>query len=499
MAWVTIANVKGPKGDKGDKGDQGDSFYKGKAGPGTDFTTLYKLPEGWVTVETPEDAESLNLPERVGGSILRINYDISTSQAWFYTNHEDGFHLYTAMRTGGTWRSWNRTDGRLTERPELEDLLAWTDKAGQYTDLHLGPDGYFAAPVIQRLQDKLVGGMAMVQAPEPGVSFAVVDKVGQYTDLHLDDSGQFADEVLERMGTRLGNMGLGGGTNVHEVMYVGGKLLPVFPDSTNVTAWGSSSMQGLAPYLASSFPSATLHNEGKGGEWSQQIAARMGAIPALLTVSGGSIPASGPVQVTASNVPALSLMKDFTGTLHGVHGTLSSDGATQTFTRTNVGSVTPVPAGTPFISEVGNASRQHTTFLWPGKNNLKTAGAAALVIEQTETMFAWLTPLVKRCAVLTHFVDSDQAVGSTQHSQVAQVNADYITRYGPLCIDVNAYILSPQIWVDARVAPTAEDLQMQADGVKATSLSADNLHLNDAAEAAVAGFIRKHLQNLQWV
>lgn len=472
------------------------AWMRGVLGEFNEFKSIDEAPDGFTTIWLPQNAEFVKAPENIQGFALTVRTGTGGQQIYISVNG----HIWHRKRRASAWdESFRRIDGRLELIPENEDLLVWTDSAGQYTDLHLGPDGYFATPVINRLQGRLLAGMAMAEAPEPGVSFAIVDKVGQYTDLHLDDSGQFADEVLERMGTRLGNMGLGGGTNKHDVMYVDGQLRPVYADAGNMTCWGSSSMQGLIPHLAPLLSAITVHNEGKGGEWSQHIGARMGAIPALLTVSGDEIPASGSVQVTASNVPPLALMKDFAGTINGVHGTLSSDGTTQTFTRTSPGGAAPVVAGTPFISEVGNDSRQHTTMLWPGKNNLKTVGASALVIEQTEKMFAWLSPLVKRCLVLTHFVDSDQSPGSLQYSQVAQVNADYLARYGPLCVDVNAYILSPQVWADTGITPTAADLQMQADGIKATSLSSDNLHLNDAAEVAVAGFVRQHLQNLQWV
>lgn len=473
------------------------AWMRGVLGEFNEFKSIDEAPDGFATIWLPSNAEFVKAPENIQGFALTVRTGTGGQQIYLSVNG----HIWHRKRKASVWdANFRRIDGRLELMPENEDLLVWTDSAGQYTDLHLGPDGYFAAPVIERLQDRILSGMSMVEAPESGVAFAIVDKVGQYTDLHLDDSGQFADEVLERVGTRLGTMGLGGGLNKHDMMYLDGHLLPAYPDTGNVTCWGSSSMQGLAPHLLSTFKSATVHNEGKGGEWSQQIAARMGAIPALLTVLGGSIPASGSVLVTASNVPPLALMKDFAGTLNGVHGTLSSNGTTQTFTRTSPGSATEVPSGTPFISEVGNASRQHITMLWPGKNNLKTVGAVPLVIEQTEMMFAWLSPmLIKRCVVLTHFVDSDQSPGSTQHNQVAQVNADYLARYGSLCIDANAYILSPQVWADTGIMPTAADLQMQSNGVKATSLSSDNLHLNDTAEAALAGFVRQHLQNLQWV
>lgn len=331
--------------------------------------------------------------------------------------------------------------------------------------------------------------------------FMVTDENHYLTELCVDrEHGKIPDWIMDRWAQRIASrIGHGSGAGFAKgdrYINSAGDLVPAFPITDHIVGWGSSSMEYGGPELAAAFPEATFHNEGKGGEWSSQIAARMGAIPALLTVTGGSIPASGPVTVTSTNMVTNQYLKPFTGALAGVPGTLSSTASTLTFTRTAPGSVVPVPAGTPFIPAVPEDYRQYVGFLWAGKNNLWTAGQASVVVADTRAMFEHFTPFVKRILVFNHFVHTSQGTGTTLHSQVQAVNTAYKAMYGDLCFDVNGYILSSQIWADTGINPTPTDLQQQADGVKPVSLSSDDGHLNSTAEVAVANRARAYASQL---
>lgn len=337
---------------------------------------------------------------------------------------------------------------------------------------------------------------------DPTILAGFLDAAFRYTDLIVDASGQVPDSVLARWKTRMGG-GIGGGAGLalgDRYVNADGSLSSVFPDVKNITIWGSSSAERIGTALGQALAGtgATFHNQGKGAETSQHISARLGSVPALLTVSGGSIPASGSVTVTASNMGNSVEMKPFTGTLNGVHGELTSTATVFTFTRTTAGAATPVPAGTPFIPTVGTASRQHVTLLWTGKNNLSGAGSAPLVTTQTNLAFDYLSPLVKRVLVLGHFVDTAQSVGSTQHTNVNAVNAALAARYGDLFLDVSGYLSSPQLWTDTGITPTANDLTQQAAGIKPDSVSHDSGHMNAAGYTAVSALIRKKLTSLGW-
>jgi len=435
MAWVTIANVRGPRGLKGDPGDP------------------------------------LN---QAGWDFMKANFDAL-----------DGKDIRA---------SWNGGRGTLHSHPDAngrETWLAARDSDG-------GPTDWAMFHLMERL--------GILSITDPTYIAAVVDSAYRYTDLTVRQSdGQVPDWVMDRWAPRIADrIGSGSGgalTTGDRYVNSNGDLVPCFPDLRNITGWGSSSMQFIGDFLAAVFSDtgATFHGEGKSAENSQQISARMGSIPALITVPGGSIPASGSVVVTSTSIPTNAALKPFTGTLNGVHGTLSSTTTEITFTRTTVGSATAVPAGTPFVSEVGNAARNHVTMLWNGKNNMGSVGAHTLVIEQTNTSFDYLSPLVKRCLVIGHFVDSDQTVGSTQYNNVLATNSAYASRYGDLYFDVRSYVSSPQLWVDTGITPTSTDLAQQADGIKPDSVSQDAGHFNTAGNTAIANAIKAHISNvLHW-
>ncbi|KLI90586.1 hypothetical protein AA310_00210, partial [Arthrobacter sp. YC-RL1] len=147
-------------------------------------------------------------------------------------------------------------------------------------------------------------------------------------------------------------------------------------------------------------------------------------------------------------------------------------------------------------SDLGTAYRQYSTHLWAGKNNWSDSGGAALVIDYTKKMFAWLSPQTKRSMVWGHFVDSDQTAGNAQHTFVATVNAALKMFFGDLFFDVQTYIASPQLWADAGISPTSADLTAQANRIKPPSVSQDAGHFNDAGNLAVAKAAMRHMRTV---
>lgn len=326
------------------------------------------------------------------------------------------------------------------------------------------------------------------------------DRRNRATDLALDWTGQFDEFVVRRLAARMkAYLEVSDGAGLPtDRMLVDGVLVPVNTDMRSSTIWGSSSSQFIASALGAEFSvvAVSFDGQGKSAERIQHTAARSGAVPALLTVTGGQIPASGAVTVTASNMTTALALKPFSGTLHGVPGTLSATNTAMTFTRTGSGTAVTVPNGTPFISDLGTAYRQYSTHLWAGKNNWSDSGGAALVIDYTKKMFAWLSPQTKRSMVWGHFVDSDQTAGNAQHTFVATVNAALKMFFGDLFFDVQTYIASPQLWADAGISPTSADLTAQANRIKPPSVSQDAGHFNDAGNLAVAKAAMRHMRTV---
>lgn len=388
------------------------------------------------------------------------------------------------------------TDRRLPYFAEMPGkLLVALDATGTETWIGANDTNGGPTPVAEWHVRELLG---MLSREDPGYLFSFIDASFHRTDLSVSDDGQLAEFVVDRLApriaSRIGGAGAGSGFATTDRYLDGGVQKRMFPDTSNIVVVGSSTLEFGTPYIEQAFSDtgATFHNWAKNGERGEHICARFGSIPALITVTGGSIPASGDVVVTSSNMPPSGSLKPFEGTLAGVPGTLSSSGSVITFTRTASGSSNSVPAGTAFIPDRTEELRNMVAIIELGKNNQTDVGAAALVNAMTDTTYAYLEPFVKRAMVLEQFVHSNQAVDSTQYVNVMATNADRLAKYGNQIIRVNEYICSPQVWIDTGITPTVEDLQMQADKIKPWSISSDAGHLNDAGYTALSNYIRAH-------
>ncbi|QEU09059.1 hypothetical protein [Paracoccus yeei] len=284
-----------------------------------------------------------------------------------------------------------------------------------------------------------------------------------------------------------------------DMTVAGGELAPILPDMTRMAGWGSSTMEYMGAEVAAEMAAlgVSYYNGGDAGVRAEHTLAQLGSHPAL--ISGGVvIPATGPVNVSSSNVRATTLLKPFAGTLAGVEGTLSSTATSLVFTRASDGDPVTVPAGRPFIPTIGPQYRNAVNILNIGKNDIGSAGADTMIINRTAEAFMWLTPLVKRVIVMSHCVNRDTADDSPARAQIMAIRASFAQEYKHLHFDAQGYMCSPQIWVDAEITPTQADLEAQARGNKAPSLSLDDLHFNAAGDRAFAKALRRFVLSLIW-
>ena len=341
----------------------------------------------------------------------------------------------------------------------------------------------------------------------PSLAAAVVDAAERLTWLAASaiDGGMpawVAQHVAARVSPYLDIPAGQGDASVltSDRVLLNGALVPALPDMTRMAGWGSSTMEYMGAEVAAEMAAlgVSYYNGGDAGVRAEHTLAQLGSHPALITIAGGSIPASGPVDVTASNVRASNLLKAFPGTLAGVAGTLSSTAASLVFTRAADGDAVAVPAGTPFIPTVGPQYRDAVNILNIGKNDIGSAGADTMIIEKTAEAFTWMSPLIKRIVVMGHAVNRDTADDSPGRAQIMTINAAFARAYRGLYFDLQSYMISPQIWIDSGVTPTQADLDAQARGNKPPSLSLDDLHFNNAGDAAVAKALRRFVVALGW-
>lgn len=289
--------------------------------------------------------------------------------------------------------------------------------------------------------------------------------------------------------------------------YTPGSIVrPARADYSQVVLWGSSTMEYAArDYGAtwSEMMGVTLHARGKASEWIEQTAARQGAVPAVLTPAGGTIPASGGVEVTAPSDSHLmqnaSVLRPYAGTLAGVHGTLAPSSGKLVFTRTSAGTAVPV-AEVPFLPD-DEALANAVTVIQAGKNNLWAQPAAvhdpAHVMEYRWKMLRHHPAAAAAVLHVGDFINRGTA-GTAFASRVVEVNALARAEFGPAFVDVPEWLASGQAWEDSGVTPTDQDRADAAAGVLPAILAADNAHYNAAGAKGILTLIGRHMTRNGW-
>ncbi len=402
-----------------------------------------------------------------------------------------------------------------------EDLLiSFTDNSDLRSWLEaLASDGgpsKWAEEHIRRVLGLMLRGF-------PGMLLAVADANGYLTDWCINDTdGQVPDFILvDRWAPRLAipvmkaiharNQLLAyrpdaRGTNSQilgsDTYDSGSELLPVLPNMNQWAAWGSSTiaqfheMGALAQELG-----ATYYNGGQGSEASTHISARMGSVPAMMTVVGGIIPSAGgsSVNLTCSNVTPTQYFRPTDGFISGVKGRLTATDTNFIFTRESSGPAVSISAEIPFSPVEGPEHRADVTFLNMGKNDPNYQLDASVTIERIEESFKWLSPLVKRVIVIGQFKNVGTLPGSSIARTLTEIDDYCEKRYGKQFYNLGAYLASPQIWIDTGITPTQADLDQQALGNLAPSLSVDNVaHMNQKARTAVAAQLKAKVKELGW-
>lgn len=376
--------------------------------------------------------------------------------------------------------------------------------------LALGPDG------VLRLVSAIIGGTGF-ESESLGIPVlfrgtnGVVGAVD--TDGNLRFPGVITDKLTvggEEVSGGGGGMGFASGDRYLDS---DGNLAPVLPDALKMSAWGSSSLlrygaNSAFSAMASSLGVTNWNNQGQGGETSFQVAARFGSVPFSLIFPDNTIPASGAVGVTCTQLPSNfrnAYLKAYSGTVGGVSGTLSwsSSLSSLLFTRASSGSPVVLTGATDFIPTLPESYRDGVVLLWMYKNDITYGSgnpevSAEVTYNNVVKTFTHLSTLAKRCLVIGIFNDSSYA-NTDYLNRVATLNSMMRNKFGDLYCDTQDYLCSAQVWVDTGITPTEQDLAMQAAGYKATSLSGDTLHLNAAASKAITDHVIKpKLISLGW-
>lgn len=292
------------------------------------------------------------------------------------------------------------------------------------------------------------------------------------------------------------------------------KIIP--PDRTKVVVLGSSSMNKMLDDGAWAVWGAPLGisfiDLSTGGMCSEQLLAQWSR--PLITNAAATIPTSGTVTITSTNVPSTVFGPfSWTGTLAGVPGTMSKPNNVTTGPWTFTPSAYPgapvsVPTGTSFIPTGANF-RNAVVVLNTPKNNLTNNGGGTTdvnaLFEMTKQAYEFATATAKVVLVPGVFVDTNTPAVDANRTRIMAYNALCREYFGDRYIDMQEYLTSAQIWLDTGLTPDATDLAQQALGNKPPQLSlytagswpsgtVDPLHMSVIAEfAMVAHWLGRHM------
>lgn len=274
--------------------------------------------------------------------------------------------------------------------------------------------------------------------------------------------------------------------------------------------WGDSRTEGIgdvAPFIFPVFVADALAGievigAGRSSQTAAQIVARQGGEPARLTLAGNMIPASGAVDVTAASANLFfyagkaNKAGSYAGTLAGVAGVFACDGtARRSFTRSADGSAVAVAAGSPFLTDLGEASRDAVMFLCAGRNGIETEDPAETV-RLTQAAVAHLSAN-PRYLIAGIMPDSDAKPGSAKRVPFDRLNVMLQAAHGGAYLDLSTPPSADELTRIGYVATDAEQADIAA-GTYPGGMFADVLHLRRSGQMIWANRLVDQVRARGW-
>lgn len=363
----------------------------------------------------------------------------------------------------------------------------------------------------------------------------LADAVNQFDSEHYNNDNILV--VSDSTGTQsswiqVNSQGLPGSYTKEVIKDVAAERYTAGPD---IVCWGDSMTAGpedwpgrvqtiIGGYATSGI---RIWNAGVGGEDSGNIIARANALPFVLDVTGGTIPASGGVTVTfkgASEYPYINAQPllqgntyedsgdgvygqagDFAileGTLYPseVHGAITYSGGTYTFTRTTAGSSVTADRPQTMITDFGEARRKDRAIIFLGANN----GLENVVLPggtYPKNTDAGQVTALYHARLIADYLDTAEreyiVIPSTRCTEDQEKN--FINEFGHRVLILRQYMVDYGL-TDAGIPPTAQDLLDISSGVVPQSLrDIGSVHFNDDGKDIAADLIHKKMKQLGWI
>lgn len=249
----------------------------------------------------------------------------------------------------------------------------------------------------------------------------------------------------------------------------------------------------------------TVHNESHSGWCGDEINIAIGALPFDVSIVGGTIPASGPVTLTTTQVIGWTgdNTRTFPGTLAGVPGTIRH-ADTLTFTRTTSGTAVTA-AGVHRYMPSADKYRNATLGVYIGRNDYSNniVGTESNVVDHvvaaTRRLVDYLDVDLKAAFVMGTTTTQSETSGTPGHANVLEGNRRLKEIYGPRFLDIRRYLIDKAIY-DLGITPTSGDLTAMNADTLPPSIMADGTHFTKATAGALAQYcIFPFLTTRKWV
>ncbi|KQN99709.1 hypothetical protein ASF21_12945 [Arthrobacter sp. Leaf234] len=251
-----------------------------------------------------------------------------------------------------------------------------------------------------------------------------------------------------------------------------------------------------------------VFNRAVAGWTADEIAINLGGLPFEVAVVGGTIPASGPVNLTTSQIigwTGANNIRSFHGSLAGISGVIrKNEGNALIFTRNSAGAATPVDGPLRFAAN-WDLHRTDTLIIFIGRNDVSNnvigadSSVVTHVVASTQRLVNYLTVDLKQVILVGTITTTTETRGTAGHATVTSINAALAAKYGPRFVDVRRYLIDRCIY-DQGITPTSDDLAAMAADTLPPSIMADGTHYTKASAALLASKVfYPYLQSRGWI
>lgn len=293
---------------------------------------------------------------------------------------------------------------------------------------------------------------------------------------------------------------------------------PKFLDSNEIICWGDSLTAGLAgdvPYenrwttvLASLCPKYTVINAGVGGEKVQDIMARNGARPFVvsskITLPADTSQISLGANVTNFHGETIRLLRQGEGagidsvnpvSVNGVQCTLSLTNGTYYLNRVNAGTEQMnIQPFEPFQTSAGKSKRRpYGAIFWMGTNNLLEGNIPSLdyfttaykeIVDYTGTQNYIIIGLKE-----DSYIDSGLYISYEEY---------FARTYGQKFVNIRRYFCE-QAWIDAGITLSPSDQERIAVGKIPIVFMVDGVHFTGIAQGLLGNLLYKRMEQLGYL